>query len=319
LTRQFIPAAGRDAYDALRCLNLELARLPEAVSSPVIGQMRMQFWKDAVDKVFANRPPQQPVATLLSAALSDLAGREAHHGTSLLRFWLQRLISTREKYMDLRPFPSLSALEEYAENTYATLIYLTLAFLPLRSTLVDHIVSHIGKASGMVAILRGVPLLATVTQATLSHRSAEFSQARRPALLLPLDVMAEAAVSEEDVFRRGAAASGLQDAVFKVATRANDHLHTARELLGDLKSGREASHQYEHEHEPQHVQQAHASRPVPDPAADLRHWFGVLIEAVPAQDYLDRLQGVDFDVFSLHGRSWRTPWRIWKALRRQEI
>jgi NADH dehydrogenase [ubiquinone] 1 alpha subcomplex assembly factor 6 len=295
-------------------LNLELARLPEAVSSPTIGQMRMQFWKDAVEQVFAGKPPQQPVATLLYAAVSSLSHRDPTVSPASLKFWLLRLIKAREKYMDSRPYTSLSALEDYAENTYASLMYLTLAFIPLRSTLVDHIASHIGKAYGMVATLKGVPVLATASRPRHPTGANAVGQLRRPALLLPLDVMADAGLSEEDVFRHGAVAAGLQDAVFKVATRANDHLITARELLGDLRNGREPNHQFEYEDEPQH-----SSGNSVDSLAETRQWFGVLLEAVPAQEYLDRLQGVNFDVFALHGRSWKTPWRIWSTLRSQQI
>jgi NADH dehydrogenase [ubiquinone] 1 alpha subcomplex assembly factor 6 len=317
LNRRFIPPAGRDAYDACRALNLELARLPEVVSTPTIGQMRMQFWKDAVEKVFAGKPPQQPIATLLYAALTGLAQREPQAGASSLKFWLLRLIQTREKYMDLRPFASLSALEDYAENTYASLMYLTLASLPLRSTAADHIASHIGKAAGMVAILRGVPLLGAPPRSV--HPSAAALPTRRPVLLLPLDVMADAGVREEDVFRIGAGAPGLQDAIFKVATSANDHLLTARDLLHDLQSGREPSHRFEHENEPQHAQDEDQYNQQQTSIAGIRDWFGILLEAIPAQDYLDRLQAVNFDVFALYGRSWRLPWRIWSALRHQRI
>ncbi|CAI0654111.1 unnamed protein product, partial [Colletotrichum noveboracense] len=135
----------QDAYLALRALNLELVRLPEVVSNPVIGQLRMQFWRESIDKTFAGTPPAEPICILLHQALQDLRARSRSSTASSIRFWAQRVIKTREKHMDNRPFASLAALEEYAENTYSTLMYAVLAAMPLRSMQVDHLASHIGK------------------------------------------------------------------------------------------------------------------------------------------------------------------------------
>ena len=46
--------------------------------------------------------------------------------------------------------------------------------------------------------------------------------------MLPLDVLARHGVVEEDIFRGAVDATALSDAVFEIATRANDHLITAR-------------------------------------------------------------------------------------------
>ena len=309
----------RDAYDALRALNLELARLPESVSSPTIGQLRVQFWRDTVDKVFAGQPPREPISLLLHRAVSDLAARDPSHGAKSLRFWLLRLIGAREKYMDLRPYPSLAALEDYAENTYSTLLYLTMACVPHRSTLVDHIASHIGKACGIVAVLKGVSVLSAPSRRVQSPTGAIVADGRKPALLLPLDVMADAGVREEDVFRKGGGAPGLQDAVFRVATRAHDHLVTARELLADARAGRHPSHSYEYADEPQHMDGTTGAGEGCDSDLHVRRVFGILLAAVPAQNFLDRLQSANFDPFAVTSRSWKLPWGIWKALKRQEI
>lgn len=48
----FYPASVRPAYLALRALNLELAGLPDQVSNQLVGQMRFQWWKDAVKGLY---------------------------------------------------------------------------------------------------------------------------------------------------------------------------------------------------------------------------------------------------------------------------
>jgi len=308
----------RDTYLALRALNLELVRLPEVVSNITIGHMRMQFWREAIDKTFAGSPPAEPICILLHHALEDLRIRaQSRSATGSMKFWIQRVIKTREKHMDNRPFVSLAALEEYAENTYATLMYAALASIPMQSMHLDHLASHIGKASGIAAVLRGVPVLAAPQSAVRSpDGGSQVGRGREPVLLLPLDVMAEAGVREEDVFRHGPGAEGFQDAVFTVATRANDHLITAREMLKNLKVGKGPGHDFEHQGEDGHIYEHDESES--DTARDIRRGFGVLLDAVPAQEYLHNLESHNFDPFAVRA-SWKLPWRMWQALRKHQI
>ncbi|KAF4863208.1 NADH dehydrogenase (ubiquinone) complex I, assembly factor 6 [Colletotrichum siamense] len=316
LVYRLLSPRAQDAYLALRALNLELVRLPEVVSNPVIGQLRMQFWRESIDKTFAGTPPAEPICVLLHQALQDLRARSRSSTASSIRFWAQRVIKTREKHMDNRPFASLAALEEYAENTYSTLMYAVLAAMPLRSMQVDHLASHIGKACGIVATLRGIPVLAAPQQTQVHTPSgAEPPRPRDPVLLLPLDVMSEVNLREEDVFRYGPEAEGFQDAVFKVATRANDHLITAREMLKNLRAGQDAGHDFEHQGEEEHVyEEEHED----DVQRDIRRGFGVLLEAIPAQEYLTNLEASNFDPFAVKA-SWKLAWRLWRATSKQQI
>ncbi|KAI0532912.1 Squalene/phytoene synthase [Xylaria digitata] len=317
LIRNFIPSPRRDAYDAFRALNLELVRLPEQVSTPAIGQLRMQFWRDAINNTFAGRPPKEPIMILLHKVLSRLTKTSPESNPSSIRFWLLRMISTREKHMDNRPFPSLSALEDYAENTYSTLMYSTLAALSIQSMHVDHLASHIGKACGIAAMCRGIPILASAAPLVKSPDGTSVAASRNPVLLLPLDIMAETGLREEDVYRHGPKAEGFQDAVFKVATRANDHLITAREMLKNIRAGELPGHEYEHWGEEQHVYpDSDAGQESVDPL--LRRGFGVLLESIPAHDYLARLEAENFDPFTVKG-SWKLPWRLWRAHKTQRI
>ena len=278
----------------------------------------MQFWREAIDKTFAGAPPAEPICILLHRAIEDVRERAGtRSATGSMRFWVQRIVKTREKHMDNRPFVSLAALEEYAENTYATLMYAALAAMPMQSMHVDHLASHIGKASGIVAVLRGVPVLAAPQSAVRSPSGeSEVGRGREPVLLLPLDVLAEAGVREEDVYRHGPAAEGFQDAIFTVATRANDHLITAREMLKNLQAGEGPGHDFEHRGETGHVYDQEATES--DAARDIRRGFGVLLDAVPAQEYLHNLESHNFDPFAVRA-SWKLPWRVWQALRKHQI
>lgn len=226
--------------------------------------------------------------------------------------------------MDNRPYTDLGALETYAENTYSTLMYLTLASLPLNSMAADHVASHVGKAMGIVAVLRGLPLIAFPGPPNHHSNNAAFGGSlgggRQGAVVVPLDVMASAGVKEEDVFRLGAQAPGLKDAIFTVATRANDHLITAREMLKNLQAGKDAGHEFEHQGEEGHHYSEPSSRGLSQ-AEDVERGFGVLMPAVATRIWLEKLEQLDFDVFrpELRARQWKLPWEAYWAYSRRTI
>ncbi|TVY29905.1 NADH dehydrogenase (ubiquinone) complex I,assembly factor [Lachnellula hyalina] len=316
----FVPPQARDAYLSIRALNIELARIPDLVSNQRVGALRMQFWRDNITRTFADTPPKEPVAILLHNALTSLKSRHPGISTNVMKGWFMKVINTREQYIDNRPYTNMEALETYAENTYSTLMYLTLAALPLNSMATDHVASHIGKAVGITAVLRGLPLIAFPPPPNHHNNNSAFGGGRQGAVVLPLDVMAEAGVKEEEVFRQGAEAPGLKDAIFTIATRANDHLITAKEMLKNLQQGKDAGHDFEHEGEEGHeyAEQSSTSRSQVD---DIERGFGVLMPAVPTRLWLEKLEKHDFDIFrpELRARDWRLPWKSYWAYSRRTL
>lgn len=125
-------------------------------------------------------------------------------------------------------------LEAYAEGTYASLLYATLEGLGLRDTGLDHVASHVGKAEGIVAVVRGLAVLARAEGGG--------------AVVLPLDLCAEVGLRQEDVLRRaqgrGSGDGGedsvvrLKEVVFRIATLASDHLITARKMVAEEPAAR---------------------------------------------------------------------------------
>ncbi|KAG9233776.1 Squalene/phytoene synthase [Amylocarpus encephaloides] len=325
--QSFIPNSARDAYLAIRALNIELARIPDLVSNPTVGALRMQFWRDNLTRTFSNTPPKEPVAILLHHALAGLKARNPGISTNVMKGWFMKVVNTREQYMDNRPYTSMDALEMYAENTYSTLMYLTLAAMPLNSMATDHVASHIGKATGIVTVLRGLPLLAFPPPPNHHSNNAAFGGqmgmtpgGRQGSVVLPLDVMADRGVREEDVFRHGGEAPGLKDAIFTIATRANDHLITAREMMKNLQQGKDAGHAFEHEGEEGHdyPDRSPSSQSQVD---DLERGFGVLMPAVSTRLWLENLEKYDFDIFKpeLRKREWRLPLKAYWAYSRRSI
>ncbi|KAK7796269.1 hypothetical protein U0070_027635, partial [Myodes glareolus] len=86
--------------------------------------MRMQFWRKAVEDIYCDNPPHQPVAAELWKAV------KRHN---LTKRWLMRIIDEREKNLDDKAYRSVKDLHA------------------------DHAASHIGKAQGIVTCLRATP------------------------------------------------------------------------------------------------------------------------------------------------------------------
>jgi NADH dehydrogenase [ubiquinone] 1 alpha subcomplex assembly factor 6 len=285
--------------------------------------MRLQFWRDSVSKILAGTPPKEPVAILLASAISELHERTQGRAR-ISKGWLTRLINAREQTLTNDPYTNIAALESYAENTYSTLMYLTLSALPMASVTADHVASHIGKAVGIAAVLRGLPFVAfpapsAQTPAGAPANSPIGGGPKQGAVMLPLDVMAQAGVKEEDVLRYGADAEGLRDAVFTVATRASDHLITVQQMLSNLRAGEDVGHDFEHEGEEGH--EYDAAKTTDSPLEEVNRAFGVFMPAVGTRLWLDRLQKQDFDVFSpqLLRSDWRLPWKAYSAFTRKSL
>lgn len=56
-------------------------------------------------------------------------------------------------------------------------------------------------------------------------------------MIIPAEITAKHGVSQEDVFRYGPEAQGIEDAVFEFATLANDHLLTAQDMFKEEGMG----------------------------------------------------------------------------------
>lgn len=140
--------ASRLAYVTLRAFNVELAQVRDAVTNPIIGKMRMQFWRDAVDECYRGLPRRTPVAVALGEVLGT---------TPLSKLWFSRIINEREANLEVEQYITVKDMEKYCENTLSALLYLHLDSLGVKNTMADHAASHLGKAAGISTLLRGTP------------------------------------------------------------------------------------------------------------------------------------------------------------------
>ncbi|OIW10822.1 hypothetical protein TanjilG_27768 [Lupinus angustifolius] len=207
-----LPPSMRKAAFALRALNVETARAMDVASDPRIGLMRLVWWQEAIDKIFANTLIEHPTAQALSSVIGE---------NKISKTWLKRSVEARinDARREDNDMPeTMGELEKYAEDTVSTLLYLTLQSGGIMSTTADHAASHIGKANGILLLLKSLPYHA-------SH-GRHFSY-------IPTAVASKHGLIVKQGGGEGSrvdSREGLCNAVFEMASVANAHLEKARKL-----------------------------------------------------------------------------------------
>ncbi len=215
----FAPADARRGLMALYAFNLELARIPETVSEPILGHMRLQWWRDALAAHYGGKPvPDHQTAVALARTIT-------RHGLDHAAF--KRLLDGRAFDLDDRPFADLAAFEAYAEATSATLAGLTLDVLGQGSRGVRQAAKHVGLAWALSGHLRAAQHHALAGRVYLPT-----------ALMVGAGIGADALVAKTPSPALGQVARNAQVARIAqvarpIADKAWDHLHRAREAGRD--------------------------------------------------------------------------------------
>ena len=204
----FVSAEVRRAWLALAAFNAEVAHVRDHVSQPLPGEIRLQWWRDALsgegqdtdrDAVEGN-----PVAAELqrAVALYDLPAET-----------LVRLIDAHvfDVYDD--PMPDMAALEAHCRDTAAALYALRANVLGTNADDVLRVAEHAGIAEGLLDVMLALP-----------------RHAARRQLYLPADVMNLYGVVTEDIFLHQTNAP-LKDALAHLRREAKRQFDQALVLL----------------------------------------------------------------------------------------
>lgn len=120
LTALFAPVDLREDFLTLYAFNGEVARTRDAVSEPVIGQIRLQWWREAIEEAFAGRPRRHEVVSPLATSIAR---------RKLPREPFDRLIDARERDLDDERFADLEEFLAYCRETAEPLAELGVALL----------------------------------------------------------------------------------------------------------------------------------------------------------------------------------------------
>ncbi|KMZ70551.1 Squalene/phytoene synthase [Zostera marina] len=207
-----LPSSMRKAAFALRSFNIETSRAMDVASDPKIGLMRLLWWQDAIDKIHEKKIIEHPTALALSSVILE---------KKISKIWLKRSVEARisDANRDPNTIPeTIKDLEKYAEDTTSTFLYMTLQAGGIQSAAADHAASHIGKASGLLLLLKSLPYHASRTGKLL---------------YMPADVAANHGLLIKQhgiVDVKMDSGESLSNAVFEIASAARMHLRKAQEL-----------------------------------------------------------------------------------------
>jgi 15-cis-phytoene synthase len=204
----FAPTDKRPHLFALYAFSLEVARVRDAVSDAMLGDIRLQWWRDALQGEARGDVRANPVA----AALDD----------TIVRFRLPRsalvdLIDARAFDVYDDPMPAMADLEGYCGETASVLIRLACIVLADGSDPgAADAAGHAGVAYGITGLLRAFPW-----------------HARRGQVYIPADVLGGHGVTREDIVS-GRGGPGLVSALTEMRETARDHLERARRLRATI-------------------------------------------------------------------------------------
>jgi phytoene synthase len=139
----FAPEETREGLYTLLAFNAEIAKTRETVSEPLLGEIRLQWWRDALELIYGD-----PDGVLDDhVILAELAKVSQHYNLS--RENLDQMIDARSQDMLDEPPQDEAELRDYAVGTAATL---NAALLKILSPVGSDVPSTIREASEHVSV-----------------------------------------------------------------------------------------------------------------------------------------------------------------------
>jgi phytoene synthase len=200
----FAPEPARRHLFALHAFNSEVARVRDAVSEPGLGEIRLQFWRDALHAEGGGHPIGQALVETI--------------GTFNLPFdAFDNLVEARRFDLYDDPMPSLNDLEGYAGETSSSLIQLAAIILAGGGDPgTAEIAGHAGVAYALTGLMRALPM-----------------HAARGQSYLPADLLRSHGVDQQAVFARKASPA-LLAALAELRSVARRHVGTVRDLIAEV-------------------------------------------------------------------------------------
>lgn len=197
-----------EAVQALYAFSADVASVRERAREPAPGEIRLQWWADALSGKEHGAVRQNPLA---DALLDAIAAFRLPTGP------LQRLIAARRFDLYDDPMPDLPSFEGYAGET-ASVLYQLAAMILNRGVEVET-----GDAAGHLG----------VAHALVGHLRAFGFNAARGRLFLPWSIFAANGVNEGEIFS-GTVSEGLLAAHAQLVDLAEDHLGKAEAAIAAL-------------------------------------------------------------------------------------
>ncbi|MEL7132451.1 MAG: squalene/phytoene synthase family protein [Pseudomonadota bacterium] len=147
-TAMAAPVAAREVLFPLYAFNVEVARAPWVTQEAMIAEMRLQWWRDALEEIASGGSVRKhEVTTPLAGILTQQMVRQLDEAVAARRW---------DIYRDA--FDDEAHLERYLDQTAGHVMWTAAACLGAPASQ-EAAVRSIGGAAGLVAFLRAVPAL----------------------------------------------------------------------------------------------------------------------------------------------------------------
>lgn len=240
-TAMFAAEAPRKRLLALYAFNLEVARTRERVSEPMLGQIRLQWWREALDELARGQVRNHPVCHALQDWFGGAVPPEVRAG-------MEAILTARELDLEDSPFATTESFTGYAATTGGTLLELGLQATGMAGRGIEPVARHVGTAYAITGLIRAIPFAGTVgrvlvPQEVLVAVGANDGAARRDPERMRAAVreLADLAAAELDAARaaaRGVRIRGGARPVLLHRTLAQMYLDRIRRAGHDLSSPR---------------------------------------------------------------------------------
>ncbi len=170
----FAPEYLRERLFTLYAFNHEIAKVKDIVSEPMIGMIRLAWWREALDEIYSGKQVRKHEVT---RPLQELVNE-----TGLPREFLEKIIDAREQELNLITPANIEALKQYIDATSTSLLLASLYIVGIKDKPATDIAYHIGTAYSLVGIMR----------------AARWNAGKRY-ILFPKDMLDKNNITEDDI------------------------------------------------------------------------------------------------------------------------
>ena len=196
------PKQKRHGLMALHAFHSEVSRIPACVSKAPLGEIRLQWWLDTIDAIYAGEGVDHPVARQLATTIKT-GDLPRHEFTGFIKAHMFELYSGQ--------MATLDDLKDHLKRTTSAIFRLSgLIAAGYDALAIDDVLDNAGLAYGLTGILR---FLKPHTDRAICY--------------IPGDILTRCGVTTDDLMH-GRNGRALELAFAKIIHLADHHLRLAR-------------------------------------------------------------------------------------------